>query len=90
MKPAVKVLLVALAAGTLGVIAGLWSDSPGVLLRSELGQRALNGALSASAPAPFMCKTGGLRIAPWTTWRLKMRQMLCFIFGRCRSKNSTT
>ena len=52
MKPAVKVLLVALAAGTLGVIARLWSDGPGVLLQSELGQRALNGALSASAPAP--------------------------------------
>ena len=45
-----KVLLVALAAGALGVCAGLMTSGPGPLLRTELGQRALNGALSATAP----------------------------------------
>ena len=50
MKPAGKVLLVALAAGALGVAAGLWSEGPGMLLQSEIGQRAMQGALSANAP----------------------------------------
>ncbi|MGQ4661134.1 redoxin family protein [Lysobacter sp. F6437] len=50
MKPFTKVLLVAVGAGTLGIVAGLWSNGPGPLLESELGQRALQGALSASAP----------------------------------------
>jgi len=45
-----KILLVALAAGALGLIASLAFDGPGPLLRTELGQRALQGALSASAP----------------------------------------
>ena len=47
-----KILLVALAAGVLGLAAGLMTSGPGPLLRTELGQRALNGALSASAPPP--------------------------------------
>jgi thiol-disulfide isomerase/thioredoxin len=47
-----KILLVAVAAGTLGLVAGLMTSGPGPLLRTELGQRALNEALSASAPAP--------------------------------------
>ena len=46
-----KVLLVAFAAGALGVFAGLMTSGPGPLLRAELGQRALNGALSAAAPS---------------------------------------
>ena len=50
MKPFAKILLVAIGAGVLGVMAGLWSNGPGPLLESELGQRALQGALSASAP----------------------------------------
>lgn len=47
-----KILLVAVAAGVLGLAAGLMTSGPGPLLRTELGQRALNGALSASAPPP--------------------------------------
>jgi thiol-disulfide isomerase/thioredoxin len=47
-----KILLVAVAAGALGLVAGLMTSGPGPLLRTELGQRALNEALSASAPAP--------------------------------------
>ena len=47
-----KVLLVAAAAGVLGLVAGLMTSGPGPLLRTELGQRALSGALSASAPPP--------------------------------------
>jgi thiol-disulfide isomerase/thioredoxin len=45
-------VLVALAAGTLGVVASLMTSGPGPLLRSELGQRLLGSALSAAAPAP--------------------------------------
>lgn len=52
----IKILLVALAAGALGVAAGLWTTGPGPLLapalRTELGQRALQAVASASAPAP--------------------------------------
>lgn len=47
-----RVLLVALAAGVLGVVASLLTTGPGPLLRSELGQRALQGALATRAPAP--------------------------------------
>ena len=52
MKSSVKVVLVALAAGALGLAASLLTSGPGPLLRSELGQRALNAAMSASAPQP--------------------------------------
>ena len=45
-----KLLLVALLAGALGVAVSLWLGGPGPLLRTELGQRALQGALSATAP----------------------------------------
>lgn len=45
-----KILLVAVAAGALGLIASLAFEGPGPLLKTELGQRALQGALSASAP----------------------------------------
>lgn len=47
-----KLLLVALVAGGLGVAVGLWREGPSPLLQTELGQRALQGALSASAPTP--------------------------------------
>lgn len=54
MKPGgtVKLLLVALAAGALGVAVGLWREGPSPLLHTELGQRALQGAMSAPAPEP--------------------------------------
>lgn len=45
-----KIILVAAAAGALGLIASLALDGPGPLLKTELGQRALQGVLSASAP----------------------------------------
>jgi thiol-disulfide isomerase/thioredoxin len=45
-----KVVLVALAAGTLGAVASLLTTGPGPLLRSELGQRLLGRALTATAP----------------------------------------
>ena len=47
-----KLLLVALAAGAFGVAVGLWREGPSPLLHTELGQRALQGAMSASAPEP--------------------------------------
>lgn len=54
MKPGStwKLLLVALVAGGLGVAVGLWREGPSPLLHTELGQRALQGAISASAPEP--------------------------------------
>lgn len=46
-----RVLVVAIAAGALGVLASLWwSGSP--LLRTDSGQRALQAAMEASAPEP--------------------------------------
>ncbi|GAB3096977.1 TlpA family protein disulfide reductase [Lysobacter terrae] len=47
-----KLLLVAVLAGGLGAAVGLWRNGPGPLLRTEVGQRALQEALSASAPKP--------------------------------------
>jgi thiol-disulfide isomerase/thioredoxin len=52
MKPALKVVLVAVAAGILGIAAGLLVEGPGPLLRTEVGQRALNDALDATHPPP--------------------------------------
>jgi len=54
MKPGAtaKLLLVALAAAGLGVGVSIWLNGPSPLLQTELGQRALQGALSASAPKP--------------------------------------
>jgi len=46
------ILLVALAAGVLGVVAGLAVNGPGPLLRTELGQRAVQQAMDTVAPAP--------------------------------------
>jgi thiol-disulfide isomerase/thioredoxin len=45
-----RLLLVALAAGVLGVGAGIWSQ--GGWRRTETGQQALQMALNAKAPAP--------------------------------------
>ncbi|HEV8693190.1 MAG TPA: TlpA disulfide reductase family protein [Lysobacter sp.] len=59
MKSTVKLLAVAFAAAVLGAIVGLWLNGPGPLLRTELGQRALQGVMSASAPQP----PAGLKIA---------------------------
>lgn len=47
-----KLLLVALVAAGLGAVVGLWQAGPGPLLRTELGQRALQETMSASAPEP--------------------------------------
>jgi thiol-disulfide isomerase/thioredoxin len=54
-----RLLLVALTAGALGVVVGLWREGPSPLLHTELGQRALQGAMSASAPEP----PSGIKIA---------------------------
>lgn len=45
-----KVLLVALAAGVLGIVASLLTSGPGPLLRTEPGQRLAQQALQANAP----------------------------------------
>lgn len=52
MKPALKVVLVAVGAGILGIAAGLLVEGPGPLLRTDIGQRALNDALDATHPPP--------------------------------------
>ena len=51
MNATTKVVLVAFAAGTLGVAASLMTSGPGPLWRTEMGQRALGTAISATAPA---------------------------------------
>lgn len=54
MKPTTTIVLVALAAGAVGIAASVWSSGPGPLLgpllRSELGQRALQGLAAVDAP----------------------------------------
>lgn len=52
MSATTRIVLVAVAAGALGVVASLLTTGPGPLLRTELGQRALNAAASATAPPP--------------------------------------
>lgn len=52
MGSTAKILLVAAVAGALGLVAGLVVNGPGPLLRSEVGQRALQSAMDASAPEP--------------------------------------
>lgn len=47
-----RILLAAVAAAGLGVVASLWFDGGRALLRTEAGQRALQTAMDASAPAP--------------------------------------
>lgn len=51
MRPTARILLVAVAAGSLGLLASLMATSPGPLLRTDLGQRLLGAVLSARAPA---------------------------------------
>lgn len=50
MRPATRVVLVALAAGVLGVVASIAVNGPGPLLGTELGQRLVQDAYSAVAP----------------------------------------
>lgn len=50
MKSGTKVVLVAVAAGALGVVASLMTTGPGPLWRTETGQRVLGAAMEASAP----------------------------------------
>ncbi|MFE0502490.1 TlpA family protein disulfide reductase [Lysobacter soli] len=52
MGSTAKILLVAAIAGALGVVAGLVVNGPVPLLRTEVGQRALQSAMDASAPKP--------------------------------------
>ena len=52
MNTSTKVVLVAIAAGTLGVLASLLTSGPGPLWKTEVGQRALNSAMQATAPTP--------------------------------------
>src|SRR5690606_32949219 len=52
MRQSTRVVLVAIGAGTLGIVASLMTSGPGPLLRTELGQRLLGEAISASAPEP--------------------------------------
>lgn len=52
MRPHLRIVAVALGAAVLGAAVGLYFGGPGPLLRTELGQRALQGAVSATAPAP--------------------------------------
>ncbi|WP_149194254.1 TlpA disulfide reductase family protein [Luteimonas suaedae] len=51
MRSSTKIVLVAVAAGTLGVVAGLLTRGPGPLLRTEPGQRIAQQVLQANAPA---------------------------------------
>lgn len=72
MRPSTRVVLVAIAAGALGALASLATTGPGPLLRTELGQRLLGGALSAGAPLPpagVSVAERGERIAPLTLAR---------------------
>ena len=52
MKSGAKIVLVALAAGALGVVASIASNGPGPLLGTEAGQRVVQEAYRATAPAP--------------------------------------
>lgn len=52
MRTNTKIVLVALAAGALGLVASLLMNGPGPLLGTEAGQRVVQEALKAGAPAP--------------------------------------
>ena len=76
MRGTTQVVLVALAAGTLGVIAALAVRGPGPLLGTEAGQRAVQAVLSATAPgAPegVTVARRGDRVPPITLERLDGR-----------------
>ena len=71
MRPGTaRILLVAIAAGLLGLVASLLTSGPGPLLRTEVGQRALQGVMSATAPAPPANLEVARRGAPIPTLRL--------------------
>lgn len=69
MQGSTKVVLVALAAGALGVVAALAVRGPGPLLGTEVGQRAVQQVLTATAPeAPegvIVAERGGI-VPPMT------------------------
>ena len=52
MHSGAKIVLVALAAGTLGVVASVALNGPGPLLGTETGQRVVQEAYRATAPEP--------------------------------------
>ena len=52
MGSTAKVLLVAAIAGVFGAGLGIWLNGPGPLLRTEAGQRLLQGVIASTAPAP--------------------------------------
>jgi thiol-disulfide isomerase/thioredoxin len=52
MNSGTKIVLVALAAGTLGVVASIAINGPGPLLGTEAGQRVVQEAYRAAAPEP--------------------------------------
>jgi thiol-disulfide isomerase/thioredoxin len=52
MRQSTRVVIVAIGAGALGLVASLMTSGPGPFLRTELGQRLLGEAISASAPKP--------------------------------------
>jgi thiol-disulfide isomerase/thioredoxin len=52
MRSGTKIVLVALAAGALGVVTSLVMNGPGPLLGTEAGQRVVQEAYRATAPEP--------------------------------------
>ena len=58
MNTSTKVVLVAVAAGALGVVASLLTSGPGPLWKTEVGQRALNSAMQATAPPAYAAAPG--------------------------------
>ena len=46
-----RIVAFAVAAGLLGLVAGLWINGPGPLLGTEFGQRVLNDTLAATTPS---------------------------------------
>ena len=47
-----KIVLAALVAGMVGVALSVWLNPPAPLMRTEIGQRALQDVLTATAPKP--------------------------------------
>lgn len=74
MRGTTRVLVVAVVAGALGVVAALAVRGPGPLLGTEVGQRAVQGMLSATAPTPpdgVVVAGRGEIVAPMTLDRLE-------------------
>ncbi len=70
MGSGTKIVLVALAAGTLGVVASIVMNGPGPLLGTEAGQRVVQEAYRASAPEPPPGVTMARRGAPLPTFEV--------------------